>query len=1127
MNAILSWLVENSVAILWWLGQNALVVALLIPVALVACRLFRNRPAVQHAIWLVILVKFVTPPLVAWPWSIGHLPAQTWPTPTSVTDSAMYAPAGEYAVLPDGLPSPQIIQDVPTDASQLGVPQVIERTVEGDVTYTTMVTPGEFQIDWIATLTHNAVALWLVTGFAGLVWQLWRIFRQARLMRSSRIAPPHLDQEIANVAARLKIKPLPAVLVDGVPSPFVWCLGRIRLVWPAALASAENVIRSRGVIAHELAHLRRRDHWIAWLELCAGIVWWWNPLFWFVRRRLRETAEMACDALAIATNSASRQEYAELLLELSTGFKTRAPTPVLAVGAGNATTFERRLKMVLSDRVSGRLPWLAMAAVVGLALVILPYWSPGNPAPPTRPDDGAIAIAEGAPLPTGDDGDFVPEEKWGNVEIPGQVVDPAGQPVGGARIFLRDHRIQRPNLVGTADSRGKFMVQNKRQLGPRRDPDAPDRISRTYVYPSGQRVTITTPNSRHTDKEEIAYIKPSLIAVAPGFGFGTLSRGDGVTLKLAPDSPVTGRVMDESGKPLPGARIRVRDVFWPRRADDPLAVSFDRHHDRGRPAPAVPQGDGLDPWLGAVRRAANMNEYHKAKEYLVGLLERGILGDKPSVYAPLISAVTSDAQGRFTLPGIGSERVAEIYIDGLPGQASSLIVVATRPLDNPIRVASDTPAMKQVIRNADADLTIYGTQFETTLASGRTISGIVSDRATGVPLAGAKVIGPSLTRLEYPGFDRFFATTDDQGRFQIDGFPVGRSAQFVVDAPEKLPYFGRVVNLKLEPGAGPHQVDFSLARGVWVTGKVVDDATGQGIGRETVEYHAFNDNPYLRKDLDGGFAPHFGPDHHYEYTDQDGKFRIRGYPGRGIVTAGGGHDFLEGIGADQITGLKPDEVFESLYDTRGFSPYIRNTTIEVDIPEGAETIECELRLVKGKSREVHVVGPDGRPQNGIQASGLANQIENPIKEIKDSHFQVTNLFPGEKREVVARFVPEKLMGMAVITAEGDGPVILKLVPWASVTGRVVDEQGNPRSRGLTIELEDGKLPIHTLNGRNYDKEDFTIDADGRFDLEGLVPGATYRLQLFEGDFIELGDLTKDLVLKPGESRDLGDVKVLE
>jgi hypothetical protein len=455
-----------------------------------------------------------------------------------------------------------------------------------------------------------------------------------------------------------------------------------------------------------------------------------------------------------------------------------------------------------------------------------------------------------------------------------------------------------------------------------------------------------------------------------------------------------------------------------------------------------------------------------------------------------------------------------------------LIVVATRPLDQPIIVAPHSPNVKKFIRNSGADLAIYGSQFETVLGNGRTIEGIVSDRISGKPVGGVKVIGPAITRLEYPGFDRFFATTDEKGHYRIDGFPVRQRAEFVLDVPLDLSYFGRAVDLSVVVGKGPQKADFGLAKSIWITGKVVDDATGQGL-EQSIEYHVFNDNPHLLVDLIAGFAPQFGPDHRTQSTNRDGTFRIRGYPGRGVVTAGGGHDYLEGIGADKIKGLGAEEVFESLYNPMGFSPYIRNTTIEVNIPVDDESFDCELRLVKGKSRVVQVVGPDGKPQGDIQASGLSNQIQNPISEVKESELTVTNLFPGESREVVARLVSKKLMGMVVVTEKDAEPSTLKLVPWANVKGRLIDDQGRPRFQGLRIRLEDGKLPIHTLNGRNYDKEDFAIEPDGHFHLEGLVPGAKYRLELIEGDVLHRGQITEEFTLKSGEIRDLGDVKAFK
>ncbi len=78
-----------------------------------------------------------------------------------------------------------------------------------------------------------------------------------------------------------------------------------------------------------------------------------------------------------------------------------------------------------------------------------------------------------------------------------------------------------------------------------------------------------------------------------------------------------------------------------------------------------------------------------------------------------------------------------------------------------------------------------------------------------------------------------------------------------------------------------------LSRGIWITGKVVDDATGKGLNGETIEYHVFKANPFLKRDLQAGIKPEFDDNLR---TNTDGTFKLRAYPGRGIVTAGCGGD---------------------------------------------------------------------------------------------------------------------------------------------------------------------------------------------------------------------------------------------
>lgn len=366
--------------LLWWFGQNTLAALLIIPCVLLACRLFRDRPAVQHLLWLVMLLKFVTPPVVVWPWSVDELRNMA---------------CAQLSFYQDAKPGPSPEAPIPALAEPRSVPVDSEMVPKLSAPSTEQSTkPGSLPADYLtvnenaneetlpttfanlsSSVANAAILAWFVGAIVCAVSQLRRLARYGRLVRCGEVASSHLKVEVASVASLLNMQAPVSLVVKGIVSPFLWCAGEAKLVWPDALSSQADVVRSRGIIAHELAHLRRRDHWITWVELGASILWWWNPLFWYVRRQLRETAEMSCDAVAIAANPESRREYAELLLRLSSQSTNSVPVPVIAMGAGNFTSFEKRLKMILSSNVSGNLSWPGAVAMAVLAVIALPYWS--------------------------------------------------------------------------------------------------------------------------------------------------------------------------------------------------------------------------------------------------------------------------------------------------------------------------------------------------------------------------------------------------------------------------------------------------------------------------------------------------------------------------------------------------------------------------------------------------------------------------------------------------------------------------------------------------------------------------------------------------------------------------------
>ncbi|MCA9065957.1 MAG: M56 family metallopeptidase, partial [Planctomycetaceae bacterium] len=245
--------------------------------------------------------------------------------------------------------------------------------------------PTAATVPWSSVLPIVILSIWVVGTVGFLVHQLRRWTRFACVVYRGTLAPAHLTDQIADIASLLHMKAPVCLVVKGIASPLLWCAGAARLIWPDAMSRPTDVANSRGMIAHEVAHLRRRDHWISWLELTASILWWWNPLFWFARRRLREAAEMSCDALAIASLPECRHEYAELLLQLSSRSADSIPAPVLAMSSGSIASFERRLRMILSSRVSGKTSNRGVLTMAVVAIVALPYWPLAQSIPEAEP----------------------------------------------------------------------------------------------------------------------------------------------------------------------------------------------------------------------------------------------------------------------------------------------------------------------------------------------------------------------------------------------------------------------------------------------------------------------------------------------------------------------------------------------------------------------------------------------------------------------------------------------------------------------------------------------------------------------------------------------------------------------
>src|SRR5262249_23252186 len=127
----------------------------------------------------------------------------------------------------------------------------------------------------VATLTY----LWLAGSLFWLALVTHRSWRFSRLLRQAEQAPAWLRSEARALARQLRLRRLPELLViEGRLSPMLWAVPwGAWVVLPAPLLRTASRPQIVALLAHELAHFRRGDHFCRWFELLVLSLFWWHP----------------------------------------------------------------------------------------------------------------------------------------------------------------------------------------------------------------------------------------------------------------------------------------------------------------------------------------------------------------------------------------------------------------------------------------------------------------------------------------------------------------------------------------------------------------------------------------------------------------------------------------------------------------------------------------------------------------------------------------------------------------------------------------------------------------------------------------------------------------------------------
>jgi beta-lactamase regulating signal transducer with metallopeptidase domain len=194
------------------------------------------------------------------------------------------------------------------------------------------------------TVVYLVVVLLLVARFAAGFLHMWRILRGAVPLESVQ-------------AGKFDVRVSPKVRSPATFGPTILLPAEAR-EWSEARLAA--------VLTHERSHVQCNDCYVQWLARLHACIFWFNPLAWWLHRRLAELAEITSDD-AVIEATADRMGYADLLLEIA-----RHPTPGRVAVSMARPNISARIERIISNIPPASQPrrWMRALAVAVLVMPI-------------------------------------------------------------------------------------------------------------------------------------------------------------------------------------------------------------------------------------------------------------------------------------------------------------------------------------------------------------------------------------------------------------------------------------------------------------------------------------------------------------------------------------------------------------------------------------------------------------------------------------------------------------------------------------------------------------------------------------------------------------------------------------
>jgi uncharacterized protein (TIGR03435 family) len=195
--------------------------------------------------------------------------------------------------------------------------------------------------------------VWLCGVAMGAIFWLrwWRRIRA--IQRAATPLPLNLPIRVMSSTARLE----PGVV--GIVRPV--------LLLPEGIAEHLTPPQLEAILAHELRHVQRRDNLTAAIHMVVETLFWFHPLVWWIRGRLVEERELACDEGVLRLGS-EPQVYAESILKVCEFYLA---SPVACAAGVTGGELKKRIEAIMSNRSALRLNFARKMMLVTAGLTAL------------------------------------------------------------------------------------------------------------------------------------------------------------------------------------------------------------------------------------------------------------------------------------------------------------------------------------------------------------------------------------------------------------------------------------------------------------------------------------------------------------------------------------------------------------------------------------------------------------------------------------------------------------------------------------------------------------------------------------------------------------------------------------